>query len=153
MMSVSCICVWDHFVALFIHIVGASQLALVVKNLSANAGDRRGAGSVSGSGRSPGGGHKNPLQCSCLEHLMDRGAWGLQSMGSQRVGHDWSNLTHIHIVGKTMEFLYPSSCTNKKVNNSQRRASITKHFHPTCILACVFLHCALFFVTLPESYK
>ena len=36
----------------------------------------------------PGGGHGNPLQCSCLENPMDRGAVGLPSMGSQRVGHD-----------------------------------------------------------------
>ena len=47
----------------------------MVKNLPANAGDVRGVGSISGSGRSPGGGHGNPLQYSCLENLMDRGAW------------------------------------------------------------------------------
>ena len=51
------------------------QVALVVKNPPANAGDRREAGSVPGSGRSPGGGHDNPLQYSCLENPMDRGAW------------------------------------------------------------------------------
>ena len=33
------------------------------------------AGSIPGWGRSPGGGHGNPLQCSCLENLMDRGVW------------------------------------------------------------------------------
>ena len=54
---------------------GASQVVLVVKNLPANAGDVRDAGSISGSGRSPGGGHGNPFQSSCLENLMDRGAW------------------------------------------------------------------------------
>ena len=32
----------------------------------------------------------NPLQYSCLENAMERGAWGLQSMGSQRVGHSWA---------------------------------------------------------------
>ena len=37
-------------------------------------------------------GQDNPLQYSCLENPMDRGAWGLLSMGSHRVGHDWSNL-------------------------------------------------------------
>ena len=47
----------------------------VVKNPSANAGDTRDAGSVSGSGRSPGGGYGNPLQYSCLENPMDREAW------------------------------------------------------------------------------
>ena len=43
-------------------------VVLVVKNLSANAGDVRDAGSIPGSGRSPGGKHDNPLQYSCLEN-------------------------------------------------------------------------------------
>ena len=53
----------------------ASQLVLVVKNLSANAGDIRDAGSIPGLERSPGRGHGNPLWCSCLENPMDKGAW------------------------------------------------------------------------------
>ena len=55
--------------------IGASQMALVVKNLTANAGDITDEGSIPGSGRSPEGGHGNPLQYSCLENPMDRGAW------------------------------------------------------------------------------
>ena len=51
-------------------------MALVVKNLLANAGDVRKVGSIPGLGRSPGEGHGNPLQCSCLENPTDRGAWG-----------------------------------------------------------------------------
>ena len=47
----------------------------MIKNLPASAGDLRDAGLVSGSGRSPGGGHGNPLQYSCLENSMDRGVW------------------------------------------------------------------------------
>ena len=47
----------------------------VVKNLFANAGDARDVGSIPGSGRSSGRGHDNPLQKSCLENPMDRGAW------------------------------------------------------------------------------
>ena len=47
----------------------------VVKNLPANAGDSRDAGSTSGLGRSPGAGNGNPLQYSCLENFMDRGVW------------------------------------------------------------------------------
>ena len=54
---------------------GASQVALVVKNLPANAGELRDAALIPGSGRSLGGGHGNPLQYSCLESPMDRGAW------------------------------------------------------------------------------
>ena len=50
-------------------------MMLVVKNPPANAGDVRDAGSIPGSGRFPLGGHGNPLQYSCLENPMDRGAW------------------------------------------------------------------------------
>ena len=49
-------------------------MVLVVKNPPANAGDIRDASSISGLGRSFGGGHGNPLQYSCLEYPMDRGA-------------------------------------------------------------------------------
>ena len=47
----------------------------MVKNWLANAGDVRDAHSIPGSGRSPGGGHGNPLQDSCLENLMHGVAW------------------------------------------------------------------------------
>ena len=53
-----------------------AQVALAVKNLPANAGDSRDVGSIPGLGRSPGRGHGNPLQSSCLEKPVDRGAWG-----------------------------------------------------------------------------
>ena len=53
----------------------ASQLALEVKNLPANAGARTDTGSVPGLGRSPAEGHGDPLQYSCLENPKDRGAW------------------------------------------------------------------------------
>ena len=52
------------------------QVVLMVKNLSANAGDVRDAGSIPRWGRSPGGGHGNSRQYSCLENPMDRGPWG-----------------------------------------------------------------------------
>ena len=52
-----------------------SQVALVAKNPPANAGDIRDACSIPESGRSPGEGNGNPLQYSCLENPMDRGAW------------------------------------------------------------------------------
>ena len=47
----------------------------MVKNLPANAGDAKDVGLIPGSGRSPGVGNGNPLQYSCLENSMDRGAW------------------------------------------------------------------------------
>ena len=50
-------------------------MALVVKNPPAYTGDARDAGWIPGLGRSPGGGPGNPLQYSCLENPMDRGAW------------------------------------------------------------------------------
>jgi len=50
-------------------------VALVVKGLPANAGDIGDASLIPESGRFPGGGYGNPLQCSCLENPMDRGAW------------------------------------------------------------------------------
>ena len=50
-------------------------MALVVRNLPASAGGSRDVGSVPGLGGPPGGGHSNPLQYSCLENSMDRGAW------------------------------------------------------------------------------
>ena len=53
----------------------AFQKVLVVKNLPADARDVRTMGSIPGSGRSPGGRHGKPLQYSCLENPMDRGAW------------------------------------------------------------------------------
>ena len=53
----------------------ASPVALVVKNPPANAGDIIDVDSILGSGRSPGGGHGNPLQYSNLENPMDRGTW------------------------------------------------------------------------------
>ena len=60
-----------------------------------NAGD---PGSIPGLGRSPGGGHNNPLQYSCLENFMERGAWWATVLGVQRVGHDWSDLAAVAAV-------------------------------------------------------
>ena len=57
---------------------GASQ---VVKNLPVSAGDARDVGSIPGSGRSPGVGNDNPLQYSCWDNPMDRGAWQATSHG------------------------------------------------------------------------
>ena len=57
------------------HIFEASQVALVVKNPPANAGDARGVGSIPGSGRSLGVGNGSLVQYSCLENSMGIGAW------------------------------------------------------------------------------
>ena len=63
-------------------------MALVVKNLPDKAEDLRDAGSIPGLGRSPGGAHGNPLQCSCLENPMDEEPGRLQSIELQRVRHN-----------------------------------------------------------------
>ena len=60
--------------------MGASQVVLVVKNLLASAGDVRDVDSISGSGRSSGGGHGNPLQYCCLGNPMDRGTWRARAL-------------------------------------------------------------------------
>ena len=66
---------------------GVSQVVLVVNNPSTNPGDIRDTGSIPGSGRSPGGGHRNPLQYSCLENPMDRGTcWAM----IHRVTKSWT---------------------------------------------------------------
>ena len=61
--------------------IRASQVALVVKNPPVSAGDARDMGSIPESGRSPGEGNGNPLQYSCLEDPMDRGAWWATVLG------------------------------------------------------------------------
>ena len=67
----------------------ASQVALVVKNPSANAEDKRDMGLIPGLERFPGEGNGNPLQYSCLENPMDRGAWGATVHG---VAENWTQL-------------------------------------------------------------
>ena len=63
----------------------------VVKNPTANAGDARDSGSIPGSGRSSGEGNGNPLQFSCLENPMDRGAWWATVHG---VAKSWTQLSY-----------------------------------------------------------
>ena len=60
---------------MYIYSCSNSLLAQLVKNLLANAGNTRDVGLIPGSGRSPGEGNDNPLQYSCLENSMGRGAW------------------------------------------------------------------------------
>ena len=65
-------------------------MTLVVKNLSVNAGDARDMGSLPGLGRFPAGGNGNPLQYSCLENPMDRGAWWAIVHGAAK---SWAQLS------------------------------------------------------------
>ena len=85
---------------------GASNLALAVKNQPTNAEDGGDWGLIPGSGRSPGGGHSDPLQDSCLEDPWTEEPNGLQSVGWRRVGHDWSVLAcSTHTVSSAVCFL------------------------------------------------
>ena len=71
-------------------------MALVVKSLPANAGDIRDVGLIPGLGRSPGGGHGNPLQYSCLENPMDREAWQATVLGVTKESDMTEATLHAH---------------------------------------------------------
>ena len=77
----------------------ALQVALVVKCPSASAGDAKDGGWIPGLGKSPWGlGHGNPLQCSCLENPMDRGAWGATVHGVAKSRTQLKRLSmHTHL--------------------------------------------------------
>jgi len=77
------------------HIWWASLVAWVVKNSPASAGDEKDLGLIPGLERSPGGGHGNPLQYSCLENPMDGGAWRAVV---HKVVHNWSGSACAHTV-------------------------------------------------------
>ena len=79
---------------------GPSQVALLVKNSPANAGDVRDVGLISGLGRSPGGGYGSPLQYSYLENPMDRGAWWTTV---HRVTESWTVLKQLSIHACTLK--------------------------------------------------
>ena len=73
-------------------------MVLVVKNPAASIGDERDAGLIVGSRRSPGEGNGNPLQNSCLENPMDRGAW---QATVHRVTKSWAQLKQLRIYTST----------------------------------------------------
>ena len=76
----------------------------MVKNPPANAGDIRNQGSIPGSERAPGGGHGNPFHYSWLRIPWTEEPGGLQSIGSQRVRQDCSDLACMHAMGSTCFF-------------------------------------------------
>ena len=80
-------------------VICASQVPLVIKNPPANAEDIRDVGSIPGLGRSPGGGHGNPLQYSWLENPMDRGAW---QATVHSIGKSWIQLKQLSMYRSLM---------------------------------------------------
>jgi len=106
-------------------------LALLVKNLLANAGDIRDAGLIPGSGRFLGEGHGNSLQYSCLENPMDRGA---PQVGYSPQGHKESDMTevssHTHTHMHTI-CINPIGIRNQKAYNrfTNTREKGTQAYH------------------------
>ena len=93
--TIICVCVYI-YICIYIHIQGFSG-GLDGKKSACKAGD---LGSIPGSGRSPGKGHCNQLQYSCLENPKDRGAWRATVRGvakSQTQMSDFHSLTHTYI--------------------------------------------------------
>ena len=81
-------------------------------------------GLISRLGRSPGGGQGTPLQHSCLESPWTEEPGGLQSMGPQRVGHNWSDLAHTHILQ-----------TDRK-GKSRGKDTASQKFHTSLVCLC-----------------
>ena len=105
------------------------QVALVVKNTPANAGDIRDVGSIPGLGSSPRGGHGSLLKYSCLENPMNRGAWWatvhsiaqsrtqLKQLSMQPCKFLYGpNLTYIHDYWKDHNFDYTDCCQQRDVS-------------------------------------
>ena len=83
-----------------IFLLGVSQVCLVIKNVPANAGETGDLALILGSGRSPGRGNGSPLQYSCQDNLMDRGAWqatvhGVAKSQTQLSTHYLTNFFHM----------------------------------------------------------
>ena len=68
--------------------------------------------SIPGLGRSLGGGNGNPPQYSRLENPTERGAWRATVLGLQRVGHDWSDLAHMHADANGDRSVHMSKCVS-----------------------------------------
>ena len=101
----------------------------MVKNLPANAGAIKDAGSIPGLERSPGGGHGNPLQYSCLGNTMDRGAWWATVHGVINRQTRLSSHTYIHTISQ-----FFSSVIAKGLAMDGSLAVITP------LIMCAFLH-------------
>ena len=105
----------------------APQVVLVVKNPPANSGDIRDEGSIPGSGRSPGGGHGNPLQYSCLKNPMDRGAWWVHGVAKSQT--QLSDFTFTLLLGRK---------TMTKLNSILKSRGITLPTKVCVVKAMVF---------------
>ena len=107
-------------------------MALMVKNLPTNAGDLRDSGLIPGLGRSPGGGHGNPIQHSCLEKPMNRGAWRA-AVHSVAKSQTWLKLFSMHT--HTTPYQHKCFCGGESVSCSAVSSSLWPHgLKPTRLL-------------------
>ena len=117
----------------------ASQVALVVKSHLAHEGDIKDRGLIPGLARSPGEGHGNPLQCSCLENPMDRGAWQATVYRVAQTQLKWlSMLAHAHSRG-----IYSSTslwfiCTSMMTNDVEHAFMHLLAIHISSLMKCLF---------------
>ena len=86
---------WVSSISLFVNSINGLPWWVMGKETACNAGV---AGSIHGSGRYPGGGHGNPLQYSCLENPMDRGAWWTTAHGIAKSQTGLKQLEHTHTI-------------------------------------------------------
>ena len=93
-----------------VYICWASQVALMVKNMPDNAEDIRDTGSILGSGRTPRGGHGDPLQYACLENPMNRGAWRGYSPWAHKAS-DMTDLARTHTLYINVSATFPGHPT------------------------------------------
>ena len=112
---------------------GAFQVALVVKNPTAYTGDIRSSGLIPWLGRSPGGGHDNPLLCSCLENPMDRGAWQAIVHGAKSQTGLKQICTHECIVIQTMLYWGNNRDTDQRDRTESRNRCV-------CIYIYIYTH-------------
>ena len=120
----------QHYQVLLHLLEWASQVAPEVQSPPVNAGD---VNLIPESGRSPGVGNGNLLQYSCLENPMDRGTCGLQSIGSQRVRHDWAHMYMPEML---------STVKSEISHDASFNAPIVLNFVPNydpCLLTFLFL--------------
>ena len=118
--------------------LGASQVALVIKNLPSNAGERRDMGLILGSGRCLGEGNGNLLQYSCLDYLMDKGTWwatAREVAKSQTHLRDW---TCLH-ASSANEMWSPACLSEKRLSDPTKPSTnISTAFQ---VSAYMFLCC------------
>ena len=135
-------------VTIYAHLLNTtlgSQAALVVKNLPANAGDLRDPVSIPESGRPPGEGNGNPLQYSCLENPMDRGAWWVTVPGIAESDTMEQLSIHILVLALNVPYSHPKETwmVDQPIQRFESRQSNVQmvFLNPACTFH--FNHCHL----------